>query len=253
VRAKREELMGTDQEIIFARTLEKVKKLAREQGNSIEKEQVEDAFRGLDLSKEQLSLVFEYLEKNKIGIGTVPDPDEFLSREEIDYLEEYKKELAGLAELAEGEKEALILSAMAGEPDAQKRLIPLYLTRVVEISRLYAGQGVLVDDLIGEGNVALAQGVSMLGCLEHAGEADGMLTGMVMDAMERSIAQYVSEADKDKKVLSRVRKVAKKAADLSRQLRRKVTVEELAAESGMDEEVIRDALRFCGYAIEDIG
>ena len=150
MRAKREELMGTDQEIIFARTLEKVKKLAREQGNSIEKEQVEDAFRGLDLSKEQLSLVFEYLEKNKIGIGTVPDPDEFLSREEIDYLEEYKKELAGLAELAEGEKEALILSAMAGEPDAQKRLIPLYLTRVVEISRLYAGQGVLVDDLIGE-------------------------------------------------------------------------------------------------------
>ena len=84
MRAKREELMGTDQEIIFARTLEKVKKLAREQGNSIEKEQVEDAFRGLDLSKEQLSLVFEYLEKNKIGIGTVPDPDEFLSREEID-------------------------------------------------------------------------------------------------------------------------------------------------------------------------
>ena len=146
MRAKREELMGTDQEIIFARTLEKVKKLAREQGNSIEKEQVEDAFRGLDLSKEQLSLVFEYLEKNKIGIGTVPDPDEFLSREEIDYLEEYKKELAGLAELAEGEKEALILSAMAGEPDAQKRLIPLYLTRVVEISRLYAGKGVLVDD-----------------------------------------------------------------------------------------------------------
>ena len=47
--------------------------------------------------------------------------------------------------------------------------------------------------------------------------------------------------------------MAKKAADLSRQLRRKVTVEELAAESGMDEEVIRDALRFCGYAIEDIG
>ena len=108
MRAKREELMGTDQEIIFARTLEKVKKLAREQGNSIEKEQVEDAFRGLDLSKEQLSLVFEYLEKNKIGIGTVPDPDEFLSREEIDYLEEYKKELAGLAELAEGEKTRLL-------------------------------------------------------------------------------------------------------------------------------------------------
>lgn len=47
--------------------------------------------------------------------------------------------------------------------------------------------------------------------------------------------------------------MAKQAADLSRELRRKVTVEELAGESGMSEELIRDAMRFCGYAIEDIG
>lgn len=245
--------MGTDQEILFARTLEKVKKLAREQGNCIEKEQVEEAFRELSLSGDQLSLVFDYLEKNKIGIGTAPDPDACLSSQEVNYLEEYKKELSNLQKPEEGERQALILSAMAGELSAQKALIPLYLSQVVEISRLYAGQGVSVDDLIGEGNVALAQGVSMMGCLEHAGEADGMLMGMVMDAMEESIAQCASEADKDKKVLSRVRKVAKKAADLSRELRRKVTVEELASESGMSEEVIRDALRFCGYAIEEIG
>lgn len=245
--------METDREIMFAKTLEKVRRQAREQGNCITKEQVEEAFSALSLSKEQLSLVFEYLEKNKVGIDTAPDPDSYLSGEEIDYLEEYKKELEGFEPPQEGQKEALILAAMAGEACAQRELIPLYLPRVVEISRLYAGQGVSLDDLIGEGNVALAEGVAMLGCLEHAGEADGMLMRMVMDAMEESISLSASEADKDKKVLSRVRKVAKQAADLSGELRRKVTVEELARESGMKEELIRDAMRLCGYAIEDIG
>ncbi len=226
---------------------------AKEQGNCISEEQLREAVADLLTEDSQFALVKDYLKQRNIGIGEPASPEDYLSEEEIDYLDGYLKQLAELPEATEGEKEAVTLSAMAGDVDARNRLIQLFLPQVVEISRLYAGQGVLVDDLIGEGNVALAQGVSMLGCLEHAGEADGMLTGMVMDAMERSIAQYVSEADKDKKVLSRVRKVAKKAADLSRQLRRKVTVEELAAESGMDEEVIRDALRFCGYAIEDIG
>ncbi len=245
--------MEADQEILFAKTLEKVKKQARDQGNAITREQVGEAFAGLSLSQEQLSLVFDYLEKNRIGIDTVPDPADFLSKEEINYLEEYKRKLEGFGTLSDGEKEAVILCAMAGEKDARQRLLSLYLPQVVEISRLYAGQGVSVEDLIGEGNVALAEGVSMLGCLEHAGEADGMLARMVMNAMEESIARCSSDAKKDQKVLLQVRKVAKQAADLSRELRRKVTVEELAGESGMSEELIRDAMRFCGYAIEDIG
>ena len=54
--------MEADQEILFAKTLEKVKKQARDQGNAITREQVGEAFAGLSLSQEQLSLVFDYLE-----------------------------------------------------------------------------------------------------------------------------------------------------------------------------------------------
>ena len=77
--------------------------------------------------------------------------------------------------MTKGQKEAITLSAMAGERDAQQSLISVYLPQVVEISKLYAGQGVFLEDLIGEGNVALAMGVTMLGCLENASEAEGML------------------------------------------------------------------------------
>ena len=103
--------MEASQEVLFAKTLEQIRKQAKEQGNCIEREQVEQAFVSLSLSKEQLDLVFDYLEKHKIGIGEPVDPDEYLSEEEINYLEEYQKELALLEKVSEGEKEAITLSA----------------------------------------------------------------------------------------------------------------------------------------------
>ena len=244
--------MEASQEVIFAKTLEQIRKQAKEQGNCIEREQVEQAFASLSLSKEQLDLVFDYLEKHKIGIGEPMDPDEYLSEEEINYLEEYQKELALLEPVSEGEKEAITLSAMAGEAQAQKKLISIYLPQVVEIAKLYSGQGVFLEDLIGEGNVALTMGVTMLGCLEHDKEADGMLGKMIMDAMEDYINENMAEEDKDKKVLGRVKKVAKKARELSEELRRKVTVEELSAETGMSPNAIREAMQLSGYTIEEI-
>ena len=244
--------MGASQEILFAQTLEKVRKLAKEQQNCISEEQVKEAFAQLNLSEEQLQMVFDYLKAHKVGIGEPVDLDEYLSEEEIDYLEEYKKELALLETVSEGEKEAVILSAMSGEKDAQKRLIHLYLPQVLEISKLYSGQGVFIEDLIGEGNVALSLGVTMLGCLEHAKEAEGMLMKMVMDAMESIIDENMQETDKDRKVLERVNKVADKARELAEELHRKVTVEELAEETGISPKAIQDAMRMSGFAIEDI-
>lgn len=244
--------MKADQEILFAKTLEQVKKQAKDQGNCIVKEQVEEAFSALSLSAEQMRLVFDYLEKHKIGIGEPVDPDDYLSEEEVNYLEEYQKELLLLESFSEGEKEAITFSAMAGESDAQKKLIGIYLPYVVEIAKLYAGQGVFLEDLIGEGNVALTMGVTMLGCLEHAGEAEGMLGKIIMDAMENYISENMAQADKGKKALEKVRKVAKHAKDLSEELHRKVTPEELSEETGMPLKAVLDAMRLSGYTIEEI-
>ena len=244
--------MGVSQEVLFAKTLEAVRKTAKEQGNCISESQVKEAFEELFLSQEQLELVYDYLKKHKIGIGEPVDLDEYLSAEEIDYLEEYKKELSLLETVSDGEREAITLSAMAGEKEAQQRLIGIYLPQVVDISKLYAGQGVLLEDLIGEGNVALTVGVTMLGCLEHAKEAEGLLIKMVMDAMEEYITETAEDDKRSQKALQKVNKVAKKAKELSEDLKRKVTVAELAEETGMSEKSILEALRFCGYSIEEI-
>ena len=79
-----------------------------------------------------------------------------------------------------------------------------------------------------------------------------MLMKMVMDAMEDFISDSMEETQKDNKVLKKVNQVAEKAKELSEELRRKVTVEELCTETGLSEKAVRDAMRLSGYTIEDI-
>lgn len=244
--------MSEGKEVRFAQILGQVRKTAKEQNNCISEQQVREAFKELSFSDEQFLMVFDYLKKHKIGIDEPVDLDDYLTEGEMDYLEEYRKELARLDKIRDGEREALVLSAMAGESGAQDRLIQAYLPQVMEVARLYTGQGVLLEDLIGEGNVALAMGVSMLGAFQHVREAEGALMRMVMDAMEDCVAENMQESDKDKKVAEKVNKVAKAARGLSEELHRKVTVEELSRESGMSRKYIEDAMRMSGFAIEDL-
>ena len=241
-----------NKEVLFAQTLEQVRKLAKEQGNCVSEEQVQEAFAELDLNNEQLQMVFDYLVKHKVGIGQPVNPDDYLTDEERDYLQDYLDEIAQLPTYTAGEREAYTLSAMAGDVSAQNILIEMHLNDVVEISKLYAGQGVFLEDLIGEGNVALTFGVGMLGSLENAEEAEGMLGKLIMDAMEDYIKEHVDNEKADQKVVDKVNKVSEKARELAEDLHRKVTVEELAQETGMSVKYIQEAIRMSGFQIEDI-
>lgn len=241
-----------DREVLFGQALLKAKETAKEQGNCIAKEQVEAIFSEFSLEEEQLRMVYDYLKQHRIGVDEPISGKDYLSEEEIDYLEEYLGQLQELPEVTEGEKEAVTLSAMAGDPDAGNRLIQIFLPQVAEIAKLYAGQGVFLEDLIGEGNVAVAMGVSMLGALESAAEAEGMLAGMIMKAMEEFITENAKEVQKDQKIADKVNKVADRANELAKDLRRKVTVKELADETGMSVKAIEDAMRISADKIETL-
>ena len=241
-----------DKEIWFAKTLEQVKQQAREQGGCISEEQVKEAFQELALSDTQLQMVYDYLKKQKIGIGEPVDMDEYLTDEERSYLQEYMDEIAALPVRGQGEIEGYTIAAMAGEADAQAKLVEVYLKDVIDIAKLYTGQGVLLEDLIGEGNLALTFGTGMLGSLERPEEAQGMLAKMIMDAMEEYIQENASNEKTDRRVADKVNQIADRARELAEELHRKVTPEELAEETGLSVKSIRDAMRMSGFKIEDI-
>lgn len=243
----------------FAQSLERVRRIAREQGNCISAEQVKEEFAPLDLNDAQFDMVYDYLGKHGIGVDEQADPDAFLTQEERNYLQDYLDELAELPVYSQGEVEAYTISALAGDGIGKQRLTEHFLRDVADIAKLYAGQGVFLEDLIGEGNVALAMGIGMLEGMENAGaiqkpsDVPGALTRLVMDAMERHIRENAKNARTDRKAADRVNQVADKARELAEQLRRKVTPEELSQETGLSVKAIQDAMRMSGYKIEDIG
>lgn len=264
-------------EKLFAQSLEKVRRLAREQGNCISEEQVRGEFAALELSDEQLRMVFDYLIKHRVGIGEPPEEDGFLSEEEKHYLQDYLDEIARIPVCGGRERENCMISVMAGDVQARRRLTESYLKDVADIARLYTGQGVPLEELIGEGNVALSVAVGLLGegkpfggkevlpvasdtkaaegmefAPKNAGEAEKILVRFIMDAMERFIQETSEIGKRDKHIADRVNRVADKARELAGEYHRKVTPEELMRETGLSMKAIQDAMRMSGYKIEDI-
>ncbi len=239
-----------NKELAFAKKLEEIRALAKEQGNVLSVEQVEEAFAEIEIGKEQLEPVYAYLKTKNIGIGEPVDIEENLSSEDKNYLEEYMESLQELPKLTDGEKRAYAMAAMAGDANGKLNVINAFLPQVVDIAKLYSGQGALLEDLIGEGNVALATGVEMLGCLEEPDEVDGMLGKMIMDAMEDYIAENTEAKKVDMHVADKVNHISDLAKELAESLQRKITVEELAEETGIDAEEISEAVKLSGNKIE---
>lgn len=239
-----------NQELLFAKTLEEIKTLALEQDRVLSKEQVEEAFGKIGMKPEELTPIYEYLNQKKIGIGEPVDPDEYLTEEDVDFLSDYVEQIKLLPVFSQGEKEANFLSAMAGDSTGKAKTIEILLGDIIDVAKLYTGQGVLLEDLIGEGNVALAMGVEMLGCLEKPDEVPGMLVKMAMDAMEALIQETEEESKIDRKIVDKVNEVSAEAKKLAESLNRKITVEELMEETSFSEKKIREAIRISGNRIE---
>lgn len=243
------------QEEIFVKELSALVRLGKNQGNQLSSEQIKEAFVQSGIAEDKMPFIHEYLQKNQIRIDDEFDPEEALSEDDRDFLGMFMEELEGLPAISDAEKEALIVRAIEDDLEAQQKLVEVYLPKVVEIAKLYVGQNVLLEDLIGEGNVALTAAVSMAGCIDKAEDADGYIAKMIMDAMEVLISAESDEKEADAKILERVVQVADAAEELYRDMRRKVTPAELAAETDFSEDEIIQAYKWSGKQIDtlDIG
>ena len=240
------------EQLIFTQTLEQLKETARLQENMLTSEQIQEAFEEMKLNEAQLSLIHEYLQKNHIGIDEPGKADENLTQEDINYLNIYLDELKELPAVSDGEKRAVMMSALTQDITACNKLVEIFLPQVVEIAKLYAGQGALVEDLIGEGNVALASAVTMLDCVESIDEVEGFLGKMIMDAMQDYIGEDSDNRGLDEKVLEKVNLINDKAKEMADELLRKVTIAELAKEMEIEEDEIKEAIRLSANHMEYI-
>ena len=251
----------------FRKIIIKIRALAKSQSESISKEQVHEKFVPANITDEQLMLVYKYLEEEKVTLFETEEDRLAVSEKEIDdgseavtvsddavndCLKIYFDTLDELEEPDADSRKKIIEDILDNRDKAEELLPELYVKAVVDIARLYEGQGVTLEDLIGEGNIGILLGIKMLDCCESAEEVEEFITKMIMDSMESIILEKASFDDFDVKTLERVNDLNEKAREIAEDLERKVTVEELAAELNVEVDYIRETVRLSGNAISYI-
>lgn len=245
-----------EEENLFRGQLEEMKLQARRNRNYIKEEEILKSFPNMELTVEQLSIIKEYLKEN--GIRTdEPDENEEETEDKLDevdisYLELYLDEIRELPVRTLEEKEQICRKALEGDKEAKQELVTLFLPEVVDVAKLYAGQGVTLEDLIGEGNIGLLMGIELLPCLETAEEVYGHIGKVIMDAMEAAVVARNEEQEFDRKMLEKINRISTRAKELADDLRHEVSPEELAEEMSISTDEIYEVMQLTGYKIEGI-
>lgn len=247
-----------NQEELFSEQLAELRELAKNNGGAVSVDDVKEAFSEMELDDAQVKLILDYLKENtkiKISGGDFAESEEDaenynISGEDSKYIAMYLEELKELPPVSDGKKRALFMSAMNGEKQAKEELILALLPQVVDIAKMYAGQGVPMEDLIGEGNVALAMSMDVIEQEETPEDAESMSAGMVMRAMEEMVSEDSLSKDAFEAWAERANEVLDKARELSEELLRKITIEELCSEAGFEKEFVMEVLEITGSGIE---
>ena len=173
-----------------------------------EDDAVEDVFSILTVKKLQLDL--SGLPQMSAGSNTaqrLQQEREYVTgglktalMEETDPLRLYLEELA--AAPACGDEKLLAEQLSSGDQRAAQRLTELGLSRVVEIAAEYAGQAVLLLDLIQEGNIGLWEAISGYRGGDYAAQRDeairsSVLKAIVLQARSNGISQKMKKALQD--------------------------------------------------------
>ena len=221
----------------FLDNITRLKDTAIFQGGFITEEQITDVFGELEPHQEKI--LKQYFKENNIGIGKALDIKETLSKEDEGVISMYLEELKEIDVPDEDMKRVLIMAAMNGDTAARDKLTNAYLMNIADLARLYSGQGVDISDLIGEGNVALAAAMSMLGSIEDPSECDGLVTRTAMNAMEELIAAEKDETEGIERTMLRIMNICSKAKEMSEEYNRKISAAEICAEMDMEEDELR--------------
>ena len=109
------------------------------------------------------------------------------------------------------------------------------LPLVSQIAKRYAGKGLDLDDLIGEGHVALAEA--------NPDETREQIARRIHQAMRRALAAHGYPARLSDKQSKMAGKINRARIALEQKLGRKPSVSEIAEETGISEKAIADSIK----------
>lgn len=256
----------------FLKTLESLKALAKTKKNTLEYDEILNAFTGMELTEDKMDMILEYLEKNHVDIlqgkspEDMPDDDLLLESEEdillseheeielisdVDVLEGvstedpvrmYLKEIGNVPLLSGDEEIELAKRVEQGDEEAKKKLTEANLRLVVSIAKKYVGRGMPFLDLIQEGNMGLMKAVDKFDYTKGY-KFSTYATWWIRQAITRAIADQARTIRIPVHMVETINKLIRVSRQLLQELGREPTPEEIAAQLDMPVERVREILK----------
>ena len=154
----------------------------------------------------------------------------------------YLKEIGKVPLLTPEEEMELAVRVSAGDEEAKRRMTEANPRLVVSIARRYVGRGMVLLDLIQEGNLGLIKAVEKFDYTKGY-KFSTYATWWIRQAITRSIADQGRTIRIPVHMVETINKTIRVSRQLLQELGHDPSAEEIAKEMGMPAEKVRDILR----------
>ncbi len=235
------------------KTFEQRKKELIELGKkkgSITYEELAEKLKNLELDADSLDDLYNTLSENDIKVVSENEEDdedpsgvsnELLTKDLTinDPVRMYLKEIGQIKLLTTEEELELADRIAEGDEQAKATLAEANLRLVVSIAKRYVGRGMLFLDLIQEGNIGLMKAVEKFDVTKGY-KFSTYATWWIRQAITRAIADQARTIRVPVHMVETINKLARVERQLTLELNREPTEEELSKKMGTSVEKIRD-------------
>jgi len=235
----------------FEERKEELVKIGREKGY-VTYEELATALKGLELDADSLDELYNAFSEN--GIAVVSEDDDsatggealLLNDDELakdlninDPVRMYLKEIGQIKLLNLQEELELADRISEGDNEAKNILAEANLRLVVSIAKRYVGRGMLFLDLIQEGNIGLMKAVEKFD-VSKGYKFSTYATWWIRQAITRAIADQARTIRVPVHMVETINKLARIQRQLTLELNREPSEEELAKKMNMSIEKVRE-------------
>ena len=237
----------------FEERKEELVKLGKEKG-FITYEELANKLKGLDLDGDSLDDLYNVFNENSIAVVSEEESDSGAGSVESLLLDDtsltkdltindpvrmYLKEIGQIKLLTMDEELDLAERIQNGDEQAKNILAEANLRLVVSIAKRYVGRGMLFLDLIQEGNIGLMKSVEKFD-VSKGYKFSTYETWWIRQAITRAIADQARTIRVPVHMVETINKLARIQRQLTLELNREPTEEELAKKMNVSVEKIRE-------------
>ena len=236
--------------------------VARKQGMVVSKSQCAEKLGEYYASEDKKPILDTYLQEQGISvceddeldhkISSLEEFEKDFSKMDEDYVRDYLEDLEYIEVLSREQLVDLSKKALEGEEQAIEQLTLHYLKDVVSLTKLYSNQGVLIQDLIGEGNVALMKSMKLLSVVESPEEIEGFVISFVMKELERFVYEEQDASLQVKSIASRLSDILECIQKLKELTIGEIKSEDIMSELSLTQNEVDEALELSGMSLEQL-